>query len=132
MRVRDAIAAILASALMAGCVMAARPKKRSAAARSRTSASPQVRAELEQVTAEAASALALLSFHNTTEHTVRVLRYRIHWNGGELLVRPPALTLSGGATLEAPLRIGPEAGDLDALYAEPLGTRVEVLAVAQL
>jgi hypothetical protein len=121
----------MASALLAGCVMAGRAGRTRPAA-ARASVSPPVHAELEQVTPEAASALALLSFHNDTTHALRVLRFRIRWNGGELVVRPPALTLAAGATLEAPLRIGPEAGDLDALYAQPLGTRVDVLSVARL
>ena len=117
--------------LLTGCVVAARPHKRHAA-RARPAIDPQVRAELEQVTPAYASALALLSFHNTTGRTVRVLRFRIRWSAGELLVIPPDLTIQAGARLEAPLRIGPEAGDLDALYASPLGTRVEILAVASL
>ena len=86
--------------------------------------------ELEQITPHGHDALALVSFRNRSEQTQRVLRFRLRWHGGSFLVKPRRLTVPAGETLETALRIGPDAGDLDALYAAPLGTRVEVVAVA--
>jgi hypothetical protein len=86
--------------------------------------------EIETVTPAATSAKLVVSFRNDTGRPVRVVRYRVTWMAGSAEVTPADLRVGAGATTLSELCIGPEAGDLYALYQAPMGARVVVLAIA--
>jgi hypothetical protein len=128
MRSRVASAAVLVwLATVASCTRATTP---AANAPDGVELAPVI-GELEQITPHGHVALALISLHNRSAKTQRVLRFRLRWPGGSLLVKPRQLSVPAGETLETALRIGADAGEHDAHYAAPRGTPGAGVAVAQ-
>jgi hypothetical protein len=114
---------LLLFVLATGCAAAPRAREVVVAAHA------GVDAQVEQVTPTAQAATAVVSFHNQTERDLRIVRFRVTWPGGSVVVAPHMLDVLAGTSRETELQIGPEAGDLYALYEAPLGARVEVLEV---
>jgi hypothetical protein len=89
-----------------------------------------VGAQIEAVLPRAQSAQVLVSITNTTDRALTVRRLRISWSAGRTDVRL-AMALAAGATAEWAVELGPDAGDLFALYQAPLGAKVDVVEIAR-
>jgi uncharacterized protein YcfL len=87
-------------------------------------------AELEEVNPASGAMDLVVSFRNETDAPVRVVRYRVRWSAGTMVTAPEGLEIAAGATIQVVLRVGPDAGDLYALYQAPMRARVDVLEVA--